>query len=269
MPEPKTLSWWLIGTHLKRMRLAAGKTPEDVAMQRIASPAKLWRIENGQQSIKLPDLWALCALYRAQETQINDLARLVEGRPSPGTWEDFRDVIPGWFGLYLEVEAAAGLVESWHTELIYGGLQTEDYARALISADHRLAADDTDRLVQLRMERQGAVLEEAKIVSILGEGALHTQIGSRAVMEQQLKHLLAQTDRPNVTIRVLPWHAGAHAAMQAPFTILTLGKSGPDIAYVEHLTGAEYLEDEAHLGEYRTAYAWLHNHSIELREALS
>src|SRR5437660_1648665 len=96
-----------LGRQLRRLREAAGKTERDIEEANLASRAKLWRIESGKSPIKVADVRALCWLYGADQPTTDRLADLAVGTTAQGWWEDYGDVLPGWFSLYLGLEAAA------------------------------------------------------------------------------------------------------------------------------------------------------------------
>src|SRR5262245_10721141 len=96
-----------LGRQLRRLREAAGKTDRDIEEANLASRAKLWRIESGKTPVKVADVRALCWLYGADERTTNRLAELAVGTSSQGWLEDYHDVLPSWFSLYLGLEATA------------------------------------------------------------------------------------------------------------------------------------------------------------------
>jgi len=78
---------------------------------------------------------------------------------------------------------------------------------------------------------------------VVDEAALRRPVGSREIMRQQLAYLLEMMERPNVTVQVLPFQSGAHAAEAGAFTILRFAEPDlPDVVYLEHLAGALYLD---------------------------
>jgi transcriptional regulator with XRE-family HTH domain len=256
-----------LGVRLRRLREQAGKTQEDVAETGIASEVKLWRIESGRTSIKTGDVWALAMLYGASVEEAQALAALAASTRGPQTSLIESGVAPDWFSLYVELEAAASEIETYHAELVHGLLQTEDYARATIAANSRLSEDTVERRVQLRLERQSAVLGHHKVTAVLGAGALALEVGSASIMRRQIEHLRALALEHGIWIGVLPWKAGAHLAINGPFAILSFeGEEDPDVVYIETLTSAHYLEGARDLGLYREAFSELRKRSIPVRE---
>jgi len=115
--------------------------------------------------------------------------------------------------------------------LIPGLLQTEDYARAVLSTWRRDTADEVEAKVAIRLARQ-SVLASADFRVLLDEPVLHRRIGAPEVMAMQLEHLLATGARPNITIQVIPGAAGAYAGLSGAFAVAEVpGESAT--AYLE------------------------------------
>ncbi|CAM5425867.1 transcriptional regulator [Streptomyces avidinii] len=142
-----------------------------------------------------------------------------------------RSQLPTWFQAYAEMEARATYISSFQAQLIYGLLQTEAYARAVLGVrkEGRL-----DARVAARMERQRILDREHPPLMwvVLSEAVLHQEVGGREVMRNQLAHLLALKDREWVRVQILPFEAGAHAGLPGSFNLLRFDDD-PDIVYTE------------------------------------
>jgi hypothetical protein len=138
-----------------------------------------------------------------------------------------------------------------------GLFQTEGYARAVITSDaDGEPAEETDRRVTLRMTRQKLLTEpdSPQIHVVLDEAALCRVYGSTKVMREQLEHLVARSELPNVTLQVLPFDRGSRPAASGPFTMLQFAEDDlPDIVYMEQLTSAVYLDKRMDIELYRAA----------------
>lgn len=261
-----------LGKKLRAMRIAAGKSLDDVAESGLGSPAKMSRIETGKSSVRLADARELARLYGADEGTVQACGQLALGTQTEGWWEAYGGlVVPEWFGLYIGLEYAASSIGAYEIELLHGLVQTEEYARALFrdsSVDFDPA--DIDKRVRFRMERQESVFsreDRPQLQVVVGPGALLRQVGGRTVMRRQVAHLRDLEDRGMVRIRVLPWDAGA-APIRQPFALLDFrdDEEDPAVAYVEVPGGARYLETEQELSFYRTAWSALLERSTPLRE---
>ncbi|NJC69747.1 helix-turn-helix domain-containing protein [Planosporangium thailandense] len=249
-----------LGRRLRRLREAAGKSERDVETAKLLSRTKLWRIESGKTAIKVADVRALCWLYGADAPTTDALAGLAVGTTEQGWWEDYREAVPDWFGLYIGLEAAASEIRIYDPELVHGLLQTPAYVRALWEAG---AGDRSEQAVQgqinLRMQRQRSIRDRVpplRVAVVLGAGVLARSVGGAQVMAEQVDRLCELSKLDHIDIRVLTWDAGAHAAMHTgAFTILDFDDpDDPAVVYLETHTGARYLERPEELDQYRRIF---------------
>jgi transcriptional regulator with XRE-family HTH domain len=262
-----------LGRQLKALRVAAGKSFAEVGEAQIASKAKLARIEAGQQAVKMPDVRALCWLYGVDEATTDQLAERALNTAEQGWWEPFGDVMPSWFTTYVELESAASTLHTYQSDLVPGLLQTPAYHQALFDADPLLQGlVDVERNVQFRVERQHAVFDRPGplcMTAVLSEAVLARQVGGGKVMDEQRQHLLELSDRPNIVMHVVPFSAGAHAAMRGTFAVL--GFDSPDdpaVTYLETRAGGRYIEEQGLLEAYRCDFAQITAQSIPIEEYL-
>ncbi|MFJ3707249.1 helix-turn-helix transcriptional regulator [Streptomyces sp. NBC_01387] len=162
-----------------------------------------------------------------------------------------RSQLPTWFQPYAEMEARAAYISTYQAQLVYGLLQTEEYARALLGVDH---PGKVDEMVAARLERQRILEGEnpPALWIILSEAVLLQEVGGRDVMRRQLARLLKFRDDPWVQIQVLPFSVGQHTAMMGSFTLLRLDDD-PDLFYVEsydqgHMTANPQVIKERSVG---------------------
>lgn len=255
-----------LGRSLRAAREARNLSLDDIdKTPGLPSKAKLSRIENGRTSVSMGDVLALCRHYQVDERKTNDLADLAPGTAREDWWETYGDlVVPDWFGLYVSLEAAASVIQTYHPDLVPGPFQTAAYARAILAADKRLSADVVDRRVDFRAKRQQALFSRQpppRIQAILGAGALALRVGSDEVMTDQVRHLKALASNGQAQIRVLPWKAGAYP-MRGSFSLLDFADpDDPPLAYAELAMAARYHERPEQVEEYR--YVW------EVMEAMS
>ncbi|MFK4222317.1 Scr1 family TA system antitoxin-like transcriptional regulator [Streptomyces sp. NPDC019890] len=142
-----------------------------------------------------------------------------------------RSQLPSWFQAYAEMEARAAYISTFQAQLVYGLLQTEAYARAVLGVR---TEEDLDARAAARMERQRILERENPPLSwvVLSEAVLHQEIGGREVMRNQLAHLLGLRGREWVQVQILPFEAGAHAGQMGSFTLLRF-EDDPDLVYTE------------------------------------
>lgn len=142
-----------------------------------------------------------------------------------------RSQLPTWFQPYAEMEAKAAYISTYQAQLVYGLLQTEEYARAVFSVENRSKVDE---MVAARMERQRILKRDQPpaLWVILDEAALLRSIGGPDVMRHQLTHLLSFEDNPWVQVQVLPFRTGQHTGMMGSFNLLRFDDD-PDLFYMD------------------------------------
>jgi transcriptional regulator with XRE-family HTH domain len=247
----------LLGSQLRRLREAAGITPDRAGYEIRASRSKISRVEHGRVGFKERDVADLLTLYGVTDEQVREhMLLLAQHANSRGWWARYDDVLPDWFETYVGLEQATSLIRSYEQQFVPGLLQTEGYARALTRLGHRSAADEEiERRVSLRLNRQQLLAGPARppmFWAVIDESALRRPLGGRDVMRDQLRHLAELADQPNITIQVVPFDRGGHSAVGGSFSILRFADPDlPDIVYVEQLTSALYLDRPVEVDQYR------------------
>ncbi|MGW5683694.1 helix-turn-helix domain-containing protein [Nonomuraea sp. NPDC003754] len=237
----------LLGAQLRRLRTAKGISREDAGYAIRASHAKISRLELGQVSFKERDVADLLTMYGV--TDPGDRARLLDlarQANQPGWWHKYNDLLPNWFEVYIGLEGAASIIRTYENQFVPGLLQTPDYARAVISLAHDKAPkSEMERRVTLRMTRQERLGGERPVAlwAVLDEAVLRRALGGNETMRGQIGHLIEVADLPNVTVQVMPFERGGHAAAGGAFSILRFPEPElPDVVYMEQLSSALYLD---------------------------
>lgn len=253
-PGP-TVQRLVLGGQLRRLREDQGITLEQAADVIRGSHSKLSRIEHGRVGFKERDVADLLTYYGIVDgEQRAALLALARETATPGWWHDYADIIPNWVEPYVGLEAAASVIRTFQVQYVPGLLQTEAYAQALLQTGFPNAEnEEVARRAELRVSRQEILNKPnaPRMWAVIDEGALRRPIGGPGVMSEQLRHLIDMTDHPSVTLQVLPFKAGAHAAGGGPFVLLRFKEPDiPDVVYLEQLTSALYLEKSADVDRY-------------------
>jgi transcriptional regulator with XRE-family HTH domain len=246
-----------LGAQLRRLREASNVTTGQAAEAIRATHSKISRLERGRSPARQRDVADLLTLYGVtDETERERMLMLTRQAAAPGWWQQYSDILPRWLELYIGLERAASIIRAYEVQFAHGLMQTEDYARAVILiANSRASAAEIDRRVSIRMRRQQLLTEAdaPELWAVLDEAALRRSPCSRTVMRAQLEHLLQLTDLPNVTLQIVPFRVGPHAAAGGPFTILRFSEPDvPDVVYLEQLNSAVYLEQPDDALDYMT-----------------
>jgi len=244
----------LLGSQLRMLREVKGITREEAGYAIRASGSKISRMELGRVSFKERDVTDLLRLYGVDEDEAATLVELAIQANSPGWWHKYGDVLPDWFQVYVGLEEAASLIRLYEVQFVPGLLQTADYARAVVQLGQPGAApDEIERRISLRLARQELLTKPGgpRLWAIVDEAALRRPIGGREVMRAQLVQLLEATEQPQVTLQVMPFRSGGHAAEAGAFTIMRFPEPDlPDVVYLEQLTSALYLDKRDDVEKY-------------------
>ena len=260
-----------LAAELRRMRDAAQLTGEEAAGQLGWSPSKISRIETGQTGPSLADLRRMLDLYEIAGTQRGRLEQLGQSAGQRGWWDAYADTLGPEYTALIALEAEAESVRWYAPMLVPGLLQTERYARAVISSGLLIAPPgEVERRVQVKMTRQKVLSGDNPLTMgvVLDEAAVLRMVGGAEVMREQLTHLAAIADRPSITLQVLPLNAGAHPATAGEFTILAFPDLvAPDVVYLENMTSDLYVEQEAEVYRYGMAFDRLRSLALPARKS--
>ncbi|MFD3758335.1 Scr1 family TA system antitoxin-like transcriptional regulator [Streptomyces sp. NPDC058622] len=176
-----------------------------------------------------------------------------------------RSQLPTWFQAYAEMEAKAAYISTFQAQLVYGLLQTPEYARAVLGVRNE---ERLDARVAARMERQRILDRENPPLMwvVLSEAVLHQEVGGRAVMRNQLAHLLALRRREWVKVQILPFEVGAHAGLMGEFNLLRFDDD-PDLVYTEDFVQGHMTANPQALREGSLRYDHLQAAALSLEDS--
>jgi transcriptional regulator with XRE-family HTH domain len=246
-----------LGALLKELRTQRGWTAEQVGERLRFSPSKMSRLETGSRGASARDIDRLCDLYEVDDEERGRLLELASEGKQRGWWLPLG--LP--YSTYVGLEAEAVSISDFGLGFIPGLLQTADYARAIVrAAVPKWVPEIVEQRVQGRMARQQLLHREnaPHFEAVVDESVLHRAVGSRAVMRAQLERLLELSELPHVTLRVIPYGAGALPAGNNKFIILRFASPDvKDVVFIEGLTGDLYLEDPGDVETYNTTFRTL------------
>lgn len=186
-------------------------TGEQLAGRYGWNKSKVSRLENGRQTPTADDLrkWAeacgqpgaygeLLARLRGFESHIRSWRRQLASGHKP-----VQDT-------HLGAHADASVFRGWESSMIFGILQTPDYARSIFTryAELQRSPRDTEEAVRSRMKRQEALYDSSKRFHlILWESALHALICPPSVLAAQLDRLSGAVGLDTVELGIVPLSA--------------------------------------------------------------
>ncbi len=236
----------VLGAQLRRLREAADISRADAGYAIRGSDSKISRMELGRVGFKERDVADLLAMYGVKdENERAFYLDMVRKSNERGWWHRFTDLMPDWFSNFVGLEESASLIQNYELQFVPGLLQTEEYIRAVVSHGQPAHLDEpSERRVQLRLQRQKVLFRQGapRLWAVVDESVLHRPIGGTATLRRQLDHLLEVAKQPNITLQVVPYAMSGYAA-EGPFSMLRFAEpSLPDVVYIEHLSGALYLD---------------------------
>jgi transcriptional regulator with XRE-family HTH domain len=248
--EPRsapTVGQVILGRRLLDLRERAGLKREEAARILRVAPATVRRMETAEVALKIPYLQLLLKAYGVPDEEAEAFVELAEEANKPGWWQRYHDILPGWFSMYVSLEGAASLIRSYDPHFVPGLLQTEEYARGVLTsgAIGQTRPDDIERHVALRMRRQELLTREdaPRLWAVMDETVLRRPVGGPEVMRAQIDKLLEATKLPHVTLQVAQFATGPHPGTYGPFVLFRFAMPElPDMVYSEYLTGAVYLD---------------------------
>ncbi|MER5429823.1 helix-turn-helix transcriptional regulator [Streptomyces sp. NPDC002588] len=259
-----------LGAEVRRMRTAAGMTGEYAAGLLGVDRGKISNIESGTRAISAERLRTLACNCDCDDQAYVDALVDMAQPAERGWWERYRGSLPAGILDIAELEHHAVRIRSVHLIHMPGLLQSSDHAQAVFKAalpplpQHEVALRLAHRLERQRVLDGNAPTE---YVGILHEAALRMQFGGRKVARGQLEHLLATSERPCVTLRVIPFEAGSFPG--AGQTVVYLEGPVPllDTVQVDSTHGPEFLYQEAQLSKYRTQLDWMEERALSPEES--
>ncbi len=258
-----------LGALLRALRNRKGLTVDQVAEQLLCSPSKVSRMETGHGVASPRDIRDLCDLYGVADTAERDrMMQLSHEGKQQGWWQGY-DL--DYFATYVGLEADALGNKCYQSAIVPGLLQTLDYARAMHEAGvPKIAPERITELIEVRQMRQRLLDMDPplRLDVVLDEAVLHRLVGGPAVMRSQVGWLIESSNKPNVTIQVIPYSAGAHPAMDSLFNILEFSSPVPSVVYVEGLVGWVYLERQQDVDRYQQVFDHLRTVALNPEESI-
>jgi len=257
-----------LGKRLRDLRGQHELTVEDVADKLLCSATKISRLETGARRPSLRDVRDLCALYGVDDATSDALMNLARGAREQGWWTKYEDLkLDPLIG--LEQEATA--ITCYSMYYVPALLQTPDYAGAIIRA---IAPKMDSQILQQRVEarlRRQQLLDEPnppRYRVLLDEAVLYRPVGGPALMAAQLDKVLEAVRRDKVTVQIIPFDIGAHAAADGYFILLDFdGPNLQPVVFLEGLTGIHYLERKDEIDRYREAVEYLRDSALSPRDS--
>jgi len=269
----------LVGGALRRYREHVGYALEDAARVLECDRSKISRIETGQRGIRPKELRELLTEYGVPEGEQAALVAIASRGGQRGWWHAYAGSLSEACLDYVIMESVASQIMAYEAQLVPNLLQTEDYARAIAAAEpgYTAGGQREDAIAAMEVRRQDVLTGKPsgssgrRLWVVLGEGALHQEVGGPGVLAGQIRHLVQLSeDLPDLTLQVLPFSAGAHAAAGSASLAILRFSDAPSlgVVYVEALSGGVYLESQADVARYIRAFALLRASALSAADSV-
>ena len=263
-----------LAAELREIREDKGKSGDSVAAALRWSPSKISRYERARTGLRPREVERLLDYYQITGSRRALLLGLAEDAAQKGWWEEFTDSLSEDYRQFIGYEHEAASMAIWHVDVVTGLLQTEAYARHVISSYSRIEPMPPGvigRMVKVRMRRQQVLDREGLELSVvLDESVLKRRIGDPSVMYEQLQRLLREADRPNLTLRILPLNA-QHTVFGESFVIFGFRDDSDamlhDVVIAEQLRSSVTLEGERETYLHRIAFQSLSDAALDPAES--
>jgi transcriptional regulator with XRE-family HTH domain len=263
-PASPTVRRRRLAAELRGIRESKGKSGDSVAAALKWSPSKISRYERARTGLRPREVERLLDYYQITGPRRDLLLALAEDAAQKGWWEEYADSLTEDYQQFIGLEHEATDIAIWHVDVVTGLLQTEAYAKHIISSYGRvepMPPSMVGRLVKVRMRRQEVLQRpELHVSVVLDESILLRRVGNDAVMHEQLQHLALITDHPGLELRVLPLDT-QHRVFGESFVIFGFGEDSDamlqDVVSAEHMNTGFSVEGERETYLHRIAFDML------------
>ncbi|TPQ21734.1 helix-turn-helix domain-containing protein [Streptomyces sporangiiformans] len=240
-----------LGAELRKLRERAGPSIREASEGTGIAQTKISMMEAGRVGVSAERVRHLASQYACDDAALVEALVAMATERVRGWWEEYRETVPAGYMNVAELEYHATELRTFQTVHVPGLLQTEEQMRGIFASSVPLLSEEQRQArVRFRLRRQ-EILGEVVYEAVIHEAALRIRAADRKVARHQLLHILEQSERPQVTVRVVPFDVDGFAGISAPVVYA----SGPvpqlDTVLVDTKHGGAYLDAEAQLIRYR------------------
>jgi transcriptional regulator with XRE-family HTH domain len=269
-PGSPTVRRRRLAAELRAIRESKGKSGDSVAAALKWSASKISRYERARTGLRPREVERLLDYYGITGPRRALLLTLAEDAAQKGWWEEFGDNLSEDYQQFIGLEYEATSMSIWHVDVVTGLLQTEAYARHIISSYSRVEPVPPGmigRMVNVRMRRQRVLDREGLQISVvLDESVLKRRIGNDSVMYEQLQRLAQEAEKPNITVQILPLDT-QHTVFGESFVIFGFGADSnamlQEVVSTEHMRTGFTLEGERETYLHRIAFQMLADAALD------
>ncbi|MEV6770850.1 DUF5753 domain-containing protein [Nocardia sp. NPDC051030] len=272
-PVSSTVARWELVLRLRELRELRGFDSATFAKRVGFTPANWSHVEKGRRVLTVNTIGPVLELLDVGGEERAELLELLDASKERGWWSKSSALIGAELQRYYGMEFGAEAIRSYDSLVVPGLLQTEEYARALISADVMIRPVQVEQLVAVRMRRQERLrgADRPELTAVLGEATLLQQIGGPKVLRGQLEHLIALLDEvDSLSVRVIPFAATRGAVLGgSSFHLLDFASENlPTFGWVESAVFGGAVDDPDQVRDLSFAYVRALDQSLGRAESL-
>ncbi|WP_432001437.1 helix-turn-helix domain-containing protein [Streptomyces sioyaensis] len=249
MPGPKPLDpssspRAMLGAELRHKREEAGLTQEELGSPLFVSGSFIGQLEAGTRRMQMDYAVKIDEILATDGYFVRNCEAATKSK------------YPDHFAEAAEAEAIATSIRQYAPQLIPGLLQTKAYAWAVCRAYQPTAPEEViEETVTARLERTRLLDHPTTplLWVVLDEAVLRRKTGGPAVMAEALWHVVELVRKHRIIVQVLPFSAGAHAALEGSLKLMAF-TDAPPLAYLDGLGTGRLLDDPATVAGYELAY---------------
>jgi transcriptional regulator with XRE-family HTH domain len=242
------------GNELRKLREQASLTATQAGQLLGVKQNQISNMEAGRVGVSPDRMRALACHYDcADQDLVMALCEMTADR-TRGWWEEYREILPAPLLDLAEAEHHARRLRTAVTVHIPGLFQTMEHARAIFRQDvPELSPPDIEHRISFRIKRQAVLFRDDPTTqqAVIHEAALQMQFGGSKVTRDQLRHLLEMSERDHVTLRVIPFSAGAFAGSGQSIYYFHGSVPQLDTVNLDQSHGPVFLDAGAQLDKYR------------------
>ncbi|WP_436536300.1 helix-turn-helix domain-containing protein [Actinoplanes sp. HUAS TT8] len=260
-----------LAAEMLELRTASGRSRETVGLDTGLSQGALHRIETAKTTPQAGTLNHLMDYYGVTDPEKRAAMHELRKRSKQLKWLELFESgsIPDIYRSLASFEADAARISVYESLFVFGLLQTRAYAESVIRAiAPELPEEEIETRLDIRMRRQEALTGPAAphLWVILDEAAIRRQVGNVEVHREQMTHLVAMSQRANITLQVIPFSAGAHGGMPGSFHLLEFQEPDVPLVYMENAGGGLFVETDSEVAWYRTTFQRLAAQALSPRD---
>lgn len=251
---PPTLRQRRLGAELRRLRERAGLSSTDAAAMIGIQQARMSMVEAGRHGVSVDRVRAMARGYSCDDDDLVEALVSMTGRRERGWWDEYRELLPASVVEVAEFEHHASAMRVAVMASMPGLLQTSEHARAMFRRRvPTLRPHEVEHRATFRMKRQAVLYADPTMpyTAVIHEAALRLQYAGADISRQQLLYLVEMSERPNVSVRVIPFGANDFPAVGQPITYAAGPLPQLSTVALDADHGCEYLYAEAQLDRYR------------------